>query len=123
MELEKVKSIEKVLEFKDEVILQLLQQREQKQAQLKETLEKAASDEIQEWAKLTDKFATELKKYQLVCFYCGVALEGGTVNEECSHNQNSLGQNDHLMIQGYTMKRPEMHFHGNRQHFYAPPNP
>ncbi len=82
---------------------------------LKETLEKAASEEIQEWAKLTDKFASELKKYQLVCFYCGVALEGGSVNEECGGNQSSLGHTEqHFMMQGYSLKKPEMNFHGNR---------
>jgi hypothetical protein len=38
--------------------------------------------------RLTDKFANELKKYQLVCFYCGTTLDDITVNKKCKGNKN-----------------------------------
>ena len=122
MELEKIKSIEKVLEFKDEVIYQLLNTRETKLQQLKENMEKAASEEITEWSKLTDKFASELKKYQLVCHFCGVALDQGSVNEQCRLNQQSVKQTEQYLLQGYTNKKPDFNFYGNHSHFFAEPN-
>lgn len=49
-------------------------------------METAAFDELQEWSKLTDKLTGELKKYQLVCYYCGVAMDDKTVNKKCKEN-------------------------------------
>lgn len=36
--------------------------------------------------RLTDKYANELKNYQLVCFYCGVMLDPINVNKKCKAN-------------------------------------
>lgn len=64
-------------------------------------MDKAAADEINEWAKynqlllkhfvylfcrLTDKFSSELKRYQLICFYCGVAMDDKVINKKCTVN-------------------------------------
>lgn len=36
--------------------------------------------------RLTDKYANELKNYQLVCYYCGVMLDPINVNKKCKAN-------------------------------------
>lgn len=36
--------------------------------------------------RLTDKFSSELKKYQLICFYCGTPMDDKTINKKCTVN-------------------------------------
>ena len=45
-----------------------------------------------EWAKLADKFHSELIKYQLVCCYCGKQLDNKIVNEDCPNNTSKCEQ-------------------------------
>lgn len=44
---------------------------------------------MNEWARLVDKYASELKKYELICSFCGQHLDDSNVNSECSENINS----------------------------------
>lgn len=44
---------------------------------------------MNEWARLVDRYASELKKYELVCAFCGQALVDGTVNSDCADNCNA----------------------------------
>ena len=41
---------------------------------------------MNEWARLVDRYASELKKYELVCSFCGIPLSDQTVNSECPGN-------------------------------------
>lgn len=54
---------------------------------------------MNEWAKLVDKYASELKKYDVVCAYCGQTLGAHIVNTECADNN---GTTDHY----YTEEEP-----------------
>lgn len=45
---------------------------------------------MNEWARLVDKYAGELKKYDLVCAYCGQHLSDHTVNTQCADNANDF---------------------------------
>ena len=45
--------------------------------------------EIEKWAKLSEKYVSELKKYNLFCIFCGCALEENTVNSQCEKNINN----------------------------------
>ena len=40
--------------------------------------------------RLTDKYANELKNYQLVCYYCGVMLDPINVNKKCKANLEQI---------------------------------
>jgi hypothetical protein len=44
---------------------------------------------MNEWARLVDRYAGELKKYELVCSFCGQHLADGNVNTECLDNQQA----------------------------------
>ena len=46
---------------------------------------------MNEWARLVDRYAGELKKYELVCAFCGQHLADGNVNLECPENSIGLG--------------------------------
>lgn len=42
---------------------------------------------MNEWARLVDRYASELKKYELVCAFCGQHMSDQNVNLECQENQ------------------------------------
>jgi len=46
---------------------------------------------MNEWARLVDRYASELKKYELVCAFCGQHLADTNVNSECIENTVGLG--------------------------------
>jgi hypothetical protein len=46
---------------------------------------------MNEWARLVDRYASELKKYELVCAFCGQHLADSNVNSECIDNTVGLG--------------------------------
>ena len=39
--------------------------------------------------RLTDKFSNELKRYQMICFYCATVVDENTVNSICQANNRS----------------------------------
>jgi hypothetical protein len=41
---------------------------------------------MNEWARLVDKYAGELKRYDLVCAFCGQHMSDNTVNTDCVEN-------------------------------------
>lgn len=41
---------------------------------------------MNEWARLVDRYASELKKYELVCAFCGQHMSDQNVNGECMEN-------------------------------------
>ena len=41
---------------------------------------------MNEWARLVDRYASELKKYELVCSFCGQHLADSNVNSDCPEN-------------------------------------
>jgi len=41
---------------------------------------------MNEWARLVDRYAAELKKYELICGFCGQVLSDLNINSECADN-------------------------------------
>ena len=41
---------------------------------------------MNEWARLVDRYASELKKYELICAFCGQHLSDTNINTECHDN-------------------------------------
>lgn len=46
---------------------------------------------MNEWARLVDRYAGELKKYEMVCAFCGQHLAENNINSECMDNIASIG--------------------------------
>ena len=118
LQLEKAKALRSLLDFKDELIFRLMCQKKEIEVSVKEELDAAATEEINEWAKLTDKFANELKKYQLVCYYCSSVMEEGSVNNLCSINDKAPGPD----FVGFTENPPPEKYHGNARHYFSKPS-
>ena len=79
--------------------------------------------EIQKWAKLSDKYASELQKYYLVCQFCGCILDESTVNTPCDKNNSSLanntnGINDEKLLVSFKAK---VDHYGNKRHYFVKP--
>jgi palmitoyltransferase len=78
----------KVLKFKDDVIWKLSQELKKKYDFYQEEFDKETRHEMNEWARLVDRYAAELKKYELVCAFCGQHLADNNVNDECAENMH-----------------------------------
>lgn len=46
---------------------------------------------MNEWARLVDRYAMELKKYEMVCAFCGQHLSDTNINTDCLENTKSGG--------------------------------
>jgi hypothetical protein len=49
---------------------------------------------MNEWARLVDRYASELKRYELVCAFCGQYLSNEVVNTECADNFHARNQDE-----------------------------
>lgn len=87
---------------------------------------------MNEWARLVDRYAGELKKFELVCSFCGQHLSETNVNGECSENQNAVlkgraSQSQNSIQMGsdmgqsmyFTDAEPPVELIGKRRHFFA----
>jgi hypothetical protein len=45
---------------------------------------------MNEWARLVDRYGQELKKFELVCSFCGQNLSEHNINGDCQENQNAV---------------------------------
>ena len=92
---------------------------------------------MNEWARLVDRYGAELKKFDLVCAFCGCHLSDHTVNGECPDNnqnvlrgrasasQNSINMGSEgigHMSMYYTEDEPPMEFIGAKRHWFGRPS-
>lgn len=61
----------RLLKFKDDVIWKLSQELKKKYDYFQDEFDKETRHEMNEWARLVDRYANELKKYELICAFCG----------------------------------------------------
>ena len=80
-------NIEQLCQLKDEIIWKLMVDNQEININVKEINEKSKL-EIEKWKKLSEKYISELKKYNMFCVFCGCALEENTVNSTCEKNVN-----------------------------------
>ena len=76
----------RLLKFKDDVIWKLSQELKKKYDYYQDEFDKETRHEMNEWARLVDRYASELKKYELVCGFCGQHMSDQNVNGECLEN-------------------------------------
>ena len=80
----------KLLKFKDDLVWKLSQELKKKYDYYQEEFDKETRHEMNEWARLVDRYAGELKKFELVCSFCGQHLGESNINGECQENQNMI---------------------------------
>ena len=127
----------KLLKFKDDVIYKLSQELKKKYDYFQDEFDKETRNEMNEWARLVDKYGAELKKFDVVCAFCGQHLSDGNVNTDCVENnqnvlrgrasasQNSINMGSegvgHLSMY-YTEEEPPIDFIGKRRHYFGKPS-
>jgi hypothetical protein len=84
--LEKYDKLKKLVKAKDDIIWSLIQEKKNSEERELNRLKEKMQNEISEWVKLSDKYALELKKYHLVCHFCGCYLDESTANSNCHKN-------------------------------------
>lgn len=88
---------------------------------------------MNEWARLVDRYASELKKYELVCSFCGQHLSDGNVNTECPENTQKIPgvtsnrsqplsdvSGQHMVF--FTDEDPPLDQVGSRRHHFGRPS-
>ncbi len=123
--LERAEQSEGLLKLKDEIIWNLIQEKKKLTKMAEIDLDKAVQQEWNEWARLIEKYCEELLKYQLVCSYCGCALDDLTVNSSCPANLPSAeplsGTQSRPGDSKHTVDEPPMESKGTGRHFFAKP--
>ena len=76
----------KLLKFKDDVIWKLSQELKRKYDFYQEEFDKETRHEMNEWARLVDRYSAELKKYEMICAFCGQHLADSNINADCMDN-------------------------------------
>ena len=76
----------KLLKFKDEVIWNMSQELKKKYDFYQEEFDRETRHEMNEWARLVDLYSAELKKYEMVCAFCGVHVSESNINADCVEN-------------------------------------
>lgn len=72
---------------------------------------------MEEWARLVDKYASELKKFDMVCAFCGQHMSDITVNADCVEN-NALFD----CYTYYTDEEPQQHLIHKGRHWFGTPS-
>lgn len=130
--------LDNLSKYKDEIIWRLLTDKAKKMQQEKNNnydeenknnfnendyrINEETKIEIQKWAKLSDKYASELEKYYLICQFCGCILDESTVNTFCEKNNANLadnnGINDEKLLVSF---KPKENIYGNKRHYFIKP--
>jgi hypothetical protein len=80
----------KLLKFKDDVIWKLSQELKKKYDYFQDEFDKETRNEMNEWARLVDRYGSELKKFELVCAFCGQHLSEHNINADCQENTSNV---------------------------------
>ena len=128
--------LENLSKYKDEIIWRLLTDKTKKKSELiynnnnfsnedniesDNRINEETKLEIQKWAKLSDKYASELEKYYLICQFCGCILDESTVNTFCEKNNANMdnnGLNDEKLLVSF---KPKENIYGNKRHYFIRP--
>ena len=102
-------NLEQLCQLKDEIIWKLMTDNEVN-INIKDINEKSKL-EIEKWAKLSEKYVSELRKYNLICKFCGCALDENTVNTSCEKNTE---------VQELTDNKTQDGIIGSKRHYFIP---
>ncbi|CAD8181017.1 unnamed protein product [Paramecium pentaurelia] len=105
--------LQKLMDFKNEIIWKLFSDSQIENKRIREELEKQANQEFQEWYNIVDQYQQELNRYKLQCTFCGINFDYQLINSDCNQNlQDAKIQFDCEQI-------PPEQFIGTRRHFFS----
>jgi hypothetical protein len=113
--LEDYDKIQKQLETRNDTIWKLLNEKKQKEKSILDNAKKKSMEQIEEKAKLSDKYDKDLKKFMKVCSFCGKYIDKKTINSECQANEK-------FYLNFYFSKEaPPMNMINTKRHYFAEP--
>jgi hypothetical protein len=115
--MEELEKLKRLLKAKDDIIWNLIQEKKDQEEKELRSYKEKTHNEIAEWAKLSDKYSMELKKYHLVCHFCGCFLSEECVNSLCGKNSAENGEKSKN-----TTKIVPAEIINTKRHFFGPPS-
>ena len=113
--LEDYDKIQQKLETKNDTIWKILNEKKQKEKNIIDNAKKKSMEQIEEKAKLSDKYDKDLKKYMIVCSFCGKYIDKKTVNSECQANEQFY------LNFYFTKEAPPMNLINTKRHYFGEP--
>ena len=113
--LEEYDKIESKLETKNDAIWKLINEKKQKEKSILDKAKKKSMEQIEEKAKLSDKYDKDLKKYIVVCAFCGKYIDKKTVNSECQANEQFY------LNFYFTKEAPPLSLINTKRHYFGEP--
>ena len=89
--IENIEKMEKLIKFKDEIIWNLLKNGNKNKKE--GILPVESKNEIEKWAKLSDNYANQLQRFNMICVFCGCFLDENNVNSKCERNYSDENNN------------------------------
>lgn len=112
-----------LLKEKNDVILRLVEEMKIRENAIKDELDKQTKMHVTNSLNLLDDYAIELKKFQLICTFCGVHLDHIAVNLECPRNPLIGDVKDFVEpTHFYSSTIPPKEFFATGRHFFVQPD-
>ena len=102
-------------ESKSETIWKILCEKKHKEKMMLENARKKSMEQIEEKAKLSDKFDKYLKKFMVVCSFCGKYIDIKSINSECQANEQFY------LNFYFTKEPPPNNLINSKRHFFGEP--
>ena len=113
--LEDYDKIKKQLETKNDTIWKILNEKKEKEKNIIDNAKKKSMELIEEKAKLSDKYDKDLKKFIVVCSFCGKYIDKKTINTECQANEQFY------LNFYFTKEAPPMNLINTKRHYFGEP--
>ena len=113
--LEDYDKIKKQLETKNDTIWKILNEKKEREKNIIDNAKKKSMDLIEEKAKLSDKYDKDLKKFIVVCSFCGKYIDKKTINTECQANEQFY------LNFYFTKEAPPMNLINTKRHYFGEP--
>ncbi|CAD8096790.1 unnamed protein product [Paramecium sonneborni] len=107
------KNLQKLMDFKNEVIWKLISDSKIDQLKIKKDLEREDNNEIQKCYNLVNQQQQELSKYKLQCIFCGINFDYQQINTNCDQNFQDA------KLQFECQETPQKEFIGTQRHFFS----
>lgn len=112
-----------LLKEKNDVILKLVEEMKIRENTIKDEIDRQTKIHVTQSLNLLDEYAVELKKFQLICTFCGVHLDNIAVNLECPKNELIANVKDFVPpTHFFSSTVPSKEFFATGRHFFVKPD-
>ena len=108
-------NVVKLSETKSETIYKILSEKKHKEKIILENARKKSMEQIEEKAKLSDKYDKYLKQFMVVCSFCGKYIDIKSINSECQANEQFY------LNFYFTKEPPPNNLINSKRHFFGEP--